>query len=407
MTALAPPLTYAAQWRGRPTIAVVDLDVLAGNVRALRSIIGPKVRLMAVVKANGYGHGAIPTGKAALAAGADELAVATVDEGAQLRRAGVTAPVLVLGPIGVAERPEAIGHGLGVVVSDASFAHALAADAKMMLAKEPVSVHLKIDTGMHRFGVESGLVVATAQAIAQHPELRLDGVMTHMASADAPDPATTHEQNAVFDRCLAELHAAGIETTGHHSANSATTLRFPEYRRDRVRVGVAIHGLRPDTDFALPGPLTPTMTIHSRLSRIHELQAGEGVSYGLTYRASGPERVGLLPLGYGDGFRRALSSRTWVAIGGQRADQLGRICMDQLVVRVPDGVEGATGELVTVVGNGTAATDPAPTMDELAALVDSISYDMSTSLTPRLTRLYVRGGEIVAVADLSGYRELA
>jgi alanine racemase len=402
----ATPVDVARHWSGRPTVAVVDFDTLATNVRTIRSLIGPRVKLMSVVKANGYGHGAVPIGKAALAAGADELGVATVDEGVQLREAGVTVTILVMGPIGVDERARAIGNDLAIVVSDASFAHALAADAKMMIRKEPVSVHLKIDTGMNRFGVEPGLVVETARAILSHPELRLDGVMTHMSSADSDDPAETHRQNAVFDRCIAMLKEAGIDTSGHHAGNSATTLRFPQYHRDRVRVGVATYGLRPDTGFVLPGPMRPILTIHSRIARIHTLQPGDAVSYGMTYRATQEERAGLVPLGYADGYRRALSSRTWMGIAGSRADQIGRICMDQTVVRLPAGVDVSPGDLVTVVGNGSEATSPAPTLDELAEIAGTISYEMSTGLTARLPKLYVRGGQVVAIDDLSGYREL-
>ncbi len=406
MACPASPLSFAEHWNGRPTVAVIDLDVLTTNVHAIRSIIGPHVRLMMAVKGNGYGHGAVPVSKAALAAGVDELAVATVDEGVQLREAGIKATVLVMGPMGTVERTRALGSNLAIVVSDASFAHALAADAKMMMRKEPVSVHLKIDTGMNRFGVSPELAVETAQAIASHPELRLDGVMTHMASADNPNPLCTHEQNQVFDRAVAAIHAAGIETLSLHVANSATTLHFPEYHRGRVRVGVAIYGLRPDINFPLPGPMKPILTVHSRISRIHTIHPSDGVSYGLTYVADHDEPVGLVPLGYADGYQRTLSSRTWMGIHGARAEQIGRICMDQTIVRLPTGDDVSPGDIITVVGNGSDATNPAPTFDDLARIANTISYDMSCGLTARVPRLYVRGGEVVAIADLSGYREL-
>ena len=406
MTCPVSPLSFAKHWNGRPTIAIVDLDVLTTNVHTLRSIIGPHVRMMMAVKADGYGHGAVPIGKAALAAGIDELAVATIDEGVQLREAGINAPILIMGPMGTAERTRALGSNLAIVVSDASFAHALAADARMMMRKEPVSVHLKIDTGMNRFGVSPELAVETAQAIASHPELRLDGVMTHMASADDPNPLCTHDQNKVFDRAVAAINAAGIETPSLHVANSATTLHFPEYHRDRVRVGVACYGLRPDINFPLPGPMKPILTVHSRISRIHKIHPGDGVSYGLTYVADHDERVGLVPIGYADGYQRTLSSRTWMGIHGTRAEQIGRICMDQTVVRLPKGVDVSPGDVITVVGNGTDDTNPAPTFDELARIANTISYDMSCGLAARMPKLYVRGSEVVAIADLTGYREL-
>ncbi len=407
MTCSASPLSFAEHWNGRPTIAIVDLDVLTTNIHMLRSIIGPRVRMMMAVKGNGYGHGAIPIGKDALIAGVDELAVATVDEGAQLREAGIEAPILVMGPMGTAERTRALGNNLAIVVSDASFAHALAADAKMMMRKEPVSVHLKIDTGMNRFGVSPELTVETAQAIVSHPELHLDGVMTHMSSADDPDPLCTHNQNKVFDRAVAALHEAGIETPSLHVANSATTLHFPEYHRDRVRVGVACYGLRPDVNFPLPGPMKPILTVHSRIGRIHEIHPNDGVSYGLTYVTDHDERVGLVPLGYADGYHRSLSSKTWMSIKGSRAEQIGRICMDQTIISLPNGVDVSPGDVVTVVGNGSDATNPAPTFDDLARIANTISYDMSCGLAARMPKLYARGGKIVAIADLTGYRELS
>ena len=399
-------LHFAEHWSGRPTVAIVDLDAYASNIRALRTLVGPRVRLMAVIKANAYGHGAIPIGQEALRVGADELAVATVDEGAQLRDAGIEAPILVLGPIGDGDRARAIGQRLTINVGSASFAHALAADAKASLTKEPVSVHLKIDTGMNRFGVLPEEVVATAQAILAHPELRLDGVMSHMAAADGPDPELTHAQVARFDAAIAALREAGIETTGHHVANSATTLRFPEYHKDRVRVGIAQYGLQPDPDMPLPGVFRPILTVHSRIARVHELQPGDGVSYGFRYRASEAETVALVPIGYADGYRRNFSGKTWVTIGGERADQLGRVCMDQCVVRVPAGIDAKPGDIVTIVGNRSAATDPAPTFDDLAVMSDTISYELSCGLASRLPKLYVRGDKVVAIADLSGYREL-
>ena len=405
-----PPLPYAPtvtaeHWAGRPTIAVVDLDAHAFNLRLLRSLIGPKVKLMAVLKANAYGHGAVMMAESAVVAGADELAVATVDEGAQMRDAGIEAPILVLGPIGVAERTRAIGQRLALVVSDIGFAHALAADARLMLAKEPVSVHLKVDTGMNRFGTTPDLAVATAKAILAHPELRLDGIMTHMAAADDPDPHFERDQVAVFERVLTALAEAGIDIPTQHVANSATTLRFPEDHRSRVRVGIAQLGLQPDPVMPLPGPFKRIMTIHSRIARIHEIHPGEGVSYGFRYRTDHDELTALVPIGYGDGLRRSLSPQMWMAVGGMRAPVAGRICMDQTVLRLPDGCAAKPGDVVTVVGDGSAATAPAPTFDDLAVLSDTISYDLTCGITARVPRIYVRAGEVVAVTDLAGTRK--
>ncbi len=393
-------------WQGRPTYAVIDLDALATNVTVLRRLLLPDTAFMAVVKANAYGHGAVPVAETALAAGATSLAVATVDEAAELRRAGITAPVLVLGPMGVAERERAVGLDLSIVIADSGFAAGVAHDARMQQRKEPVPVHLKIDTGMRRFGVMPKEVRSTARAILSHQELRLAGVMTHLASADAPDPTSAREQLAVFDRCIAMLREEGIEVPAQHVANSAATVRFPEFHKDMVRVGIAMYGLRPDIDLALPEGVKPVMTLHSRVSRVIPLSEGDAVSYGGTWRADAATHGALIPIGYADGYQRSLSSKGWMTIAGQRADIIGRVCMDQTIVHLPDGASAESGQPVVIAGDGSEATAPAPTFDELGAIAGTIGYELVATLARRVPKLYVRGGEVVAVADLEGYRSL-
>ncbi len=397
----------AAAWLGRSAFAIVDLDALALNVETLRAHVGPGVQLMAVVKANGYGHGAVPIARAAIGAGASSLGVATVDEGAQLRRAGIDAPILVFGAVGRNERAQAIGHRLGVVVTNQEFARALAAEAKASLTKEPVPVHLKIDTGMRRFGAMPRDVPDLVRTIASLKELRLDGIMTHLASADADDPASVTRQVAEFDRCLEALADSGLHIPIQHLANSAATLRFPEFHRDMVRVGIVMYGLLPDVSIPLPKPMRPVLTVHGRITRVFDLFPGDQVGYGGTYRAAGNERAALVPIGYADGYRRGLSSRGWMSVRGQRADVIGRVSMDQTVIRVPDGLTIEPGEPVVIAGDGTSATPGAPTLDDLATLIDTIGYELASSIAPRLPRLYVRTGQLVAIADLHGYRDLA
>lgn len=395
-----------ADWGGRSAFAIVDLDALAANVTAIRAAVGPDVQVMAVVKANGYGHGAVPIARAAIGAGAASLGVATVDEGAQLRRAGIDVPILVFGAVGQNERSQAIGHRLGLVVTNDAFARALAADAASSLAKEPASVHVKIDTGMRRFGATPAEVPGLVRTIASLDKLRLDGVMTHLASADAPEPASMAEQLAVFDRCLEELAQAGLDVPVRHVANSAATLRFPACHRDLVRVGIAMYGLAPDPSIPLPAPMRPVLTIHGRVARVFDLSPGDLVGYGGTYHSGGSERAALVPIGYADGYRRGLSSQGWMSIQGQRAEVIGRVSMDQTVVRVPDGLTIDAGEPVVIAGDGTPGMGAAPTLDDLASLVGTIGYEIAAGLTARLPKLYVRGGELVAIADLHGYREL-
>ena len=277
-----------------------------------------------------------------------------------------------------------------------------------MQAKD-VPVHLKVDTGMRRFGAMPEHATELAQVIDGLPELTLAGMMTHLASADAPDATATTAQVAAFDSAVAAVREAGIEVPVQHVANSAATLRFPHFHRDMVRIGIAMYGLLPNTSMSLLPGMRPAMTVFSRIGRLVPLEPGDAVSYGGTYRVEANERGALVPIGYGDGYRRGLSSRGWMAIGGERAEILGRVCMDQVVVRAPaDGSSNVSGgDLVTVVGDGTAGTAGAPTLDELAELLDTISYEMATGITSRVPRLYTRDGNVVAIDDLHGYRELA
>ncbi len=395
-----------ARWQGRSAVAIVDLDALATNVKSLRELVGPDVRLMPMVKANAYGHGVFPVSRTVLEAGAHALGVATVDEGAQLRMAGIEAPIVVFGAIGVAERGRAIGNDLGLVIAEAGFVRGLAAEVRASLRKEPLPVHLKIDTGLHRFGAEPGEAVEIAKAIAASPELRLEGVMTHQASADAPDPAAARAQATLFEEVLSALRDAGIDIPALHMANSATTFRFPEYRCDQVRTGIATYGLDPDPGLPVPAPMRPVLTIRARLARVFDIRPGDTVGYGGTYSPDRVEQAGLVTLGYGDGYRRGLSNVGWMSVQGRRADVIGRVSMDQTVIRLPDDLDVEAGEPVIVVGDGTAETADAPTLNDLARLAGTISYELATGMTARLPRLYVREGRVVAVADLFGLREL-
>lgn len=396
--------TLLASWGGRPAVAVVDLDQLAVNVRALRERIGPGTRFMAVVKADGYGHGSIPMAKCAIRAGADELAVATVEEGVQLRRAGVMAPILAMGPIGSKERPRAISFNLMLVIGDPDFARGLAADVRTSGRKNPLHVHLKLDTGMHRFGVSHAQAVDVARIIDAAPELELAGVMSHFASADDSDATSTHEQALRFDEACAQIRAAGIDIPSEHLCNSAATLAYPQYHRARVRVGIAMYGLRPDPELMpVPEPLRPVMTVHARITRILDLQPGDAVSYGGTWTAGSPARVGLVPIGYADGYSRLGSNQAWMDVRGKRSPVRGRVCMDQTVIELD--AEARLDDLVTVIGDGQRGT--APSINELAVMFGTVSHELATKLAiHRLSHLYLEHGNLVAVRDLWGYREL-
>jgi alanine racemase len=399
----------ADAWQGRPTFAVIDLDALAVNTQTMRAHIGPDVQMMAVVKANGYGHGAVPVAETVLANGATGVAVATVDEGAQLRKAGINAPLLVMGPMGAAERDRAVGMGMSIVVGDVGFARGLARVVRMHQCKEPINVHLKIDTGMRRFGVLPSDVVDVAKSIQAIPELKLEGLMTHLASADEIDVSSAHRQVEIFDECVGMLRDAGIEIPLHHVANSATTVQFPQYHKQLVRPGLALYGVRPAPHVPLPGGLgtmKQILTVHSMVTRVIPLDKGDRVGYGGTWEAREATRGALVPIGYADGYLRSLSNRGWMSIGGRRADVIGRVCMDQTILHLPDGLPAETRQRVVIIGNGTAEMDAAPTLEELAIVGDTIPHELMTTMAPRLPKLYMRNGKVVAVADLEGYRKV-
>lgn len=396
-------------WQGRPTFAVIDLDALATNYQTLREYVGPDVRIMSVVKANAYGHGAVPVAETVLANGADYVAVATVDEGAQLRKAGISQDILVLGPMGAAEKDRAVGMGMSIVMSDVPFAKGLARTVRMHQRKEPIKVHLKIDTGMRRFGVAPETVVDAAKTILSFPELQLEGLMTHFASADESDASSVHQQVEVFDRCVADLAAAGIEVPIHHVCNSAGTVRFPEYHKNMVRPGIAGYGIKPAPFLDLPGEpgrMRQILSIHSRVSRVIPLAPGDSVSYGGTWTATEQTRAALIPIGYADGYLRTLSNRSWMSISGERADVIGRVCMDQTLLHLPSGLPAETRQPVVVIGNGTEEMPHAPMLEDLAEASGSIPHEFITTMAPRLPKLYMRHGKLVAVADLEGYRKV-
>jgi len=389
---------------GRPTYARVDLDALTVNVQAIRAVLCPGTLLMAVVKANGYGHGATMVARAAVAAGAGWLGVATVDEGVSLRRDGLVGPILVLGPIHVSEIAPALQANLSLAVGDLEMAHAIAASVRRGDSAGPAGVHLKVDTGMHRFGADPADTPRIAVDIAHTPGLTLGGVFTHFAAADEADETFTREQAARFDWCIGELRRVGVRPGVVHAANSAAALRSRRYGYDLVRVGIALYGIAPSPEIALPPGMRPILSLHTRIARVTSLAPGDTVSYGRTYRAARAERVALVPIGYADGYRRGFSSRAWMGIGGRRGPVRGRVCMDQTVVAVPDGVAARIGDSVVVAGDSACG---APTLDELADLVGTIAYEIATGIAPRVPRRYVRDGRVVAVEDLHGLRDVA
>jgi alanine racemase len=369
----------------RPGWAAVDLGAIRANVRALRDAVAP-ARVLAVVKADAYGHGAIPVGRAALDAGAAWLGVALVEEGVALREAGIDAPVLVLSePV-----PDAaacvVAHRLTPVVYTAPGIEALAKAVAETGAPEPLPVHLKVDTGMHRVGAATHEAAALAQQVVDHAELRLEGVCTHFAVADEPANPYTEQQLERFDAVLRELAALGIDPGVVHTANTAGALAFAASRRDLVRVGIGLYGIAPVPELDGIVALHPALAVKARVSYVKTLRAGDAVSYGLRYELDRDARIATVPIGYGDGVPRNLANAGGqVLVRGRRGRIAGTVTMDQLMVDVGD-LPVERGEEVVLLG---AQAGDAITASEWARLLGTIPYEIVCGIGPRVPRRYL------------------
>jgi alanine racemase len=386
------------------THALIDLDAYANNVRAMRRQIGDEVELMAVVKANAYGHGMIPCARAALEGGANWLAVARIEEGLMLRDHGIDSRVLVIGPPNLRLIAPAIAADVALAAGTFDSLRAISRSAHML--RKPARVHLKLETGLHRYGIEGEGALALARMVVSDPSLRLEGIYTHCASADEPEDRFVDVQVERFEATVRELRAAGIAIPYVHLANSAAALRgiIPRAAGSTaaVRTGYALYGLSPSAEVPVPEDFRPVLTLKSRIARTFTLPAGEGVSYGRTYMAQRPTRCATLPIGYGDGLSRQLSNQGWALVHGARCPILGRVAMDQAVISIEEAPDAAEGDEVTLIGDGR---DAAMTVDDVAALCGTIGYEVVTALSARLPRVFLRDGRSVAVSDLRGLVE--
>ena len=383
----------------RATRAIVDLDAIEGNVRALRAALPESSQLMAVVKANGYGHGAPWIARAALTSGASLLGVATVDEGTILRAHGIAAPIVVLGSLDAAEAVAACRASLEITVADEILLDAVHRAARSHSTAAPVSVHLKIDTGLRRYGATTEAAVALALQIAADPLLRFASVFTHLASADEPGEPFTAEQLREFELAVGAIRAAGVSLPPLHAANSAGVLTGVGTQYAIARPGIALYGVPPSADVPLRHGMRPALSIESRITRIIPIAPGDTVGYNRTFRAEAPVIGALVPIGYADGYRRALSEQGWVGIKGRRAPVLGRVSMDQIVVEIPTEVEARVGDSVQVLGGGPSSA--APSISEMADLMNTNSYEVIVGLRARVPRVFIRGGEVVSVRTAS------
>ena len=384
---------------GIVTWAEIDLDAVEFNVRAFKRHVGERVEVFAVVKANAYGHGTIPVARAALEGGATRLAVHRAIEGVELRCAalGVTAPILVMGYTPPSGAAMVVRHNLTPSLMTREFAEAVSAEASR--AGKVIPVHVKVDTGMSRYGLMPGEVVDFCRAVSTLPGIRLEGLFTHFATADAASLTHTVWQLETFRRVMAAVESAGIHIPLRHAANSAATMKLTDAHLDAVRPGIALYGMNPSDEWPPTFEIRPALTLKSRVSRVRVLPPGAGISYGRTFVTDREMPAALVPLGYGDGYHRALSNRGSVLIRGQRAPIRGRVCMDQFVVDITGIKDVQQDDEVVIVGRQGQAEMRA---EEVAQLAGTINYEVTTSILPRVARAYRRGGQVVGVTALGG-----
>ncbi len=363
----------------------VDLGALAHNMRELRRVTRPSAKIMAVLKADAYGHGAVRMAEAVLAAGADRIGVSTLAEALELRQAGVTAPIMILSGLFDEQVDLALMHGVIQTVSSLAEARFISARAQALGVQ--AVLHVKIDTGMSRIGfAPNAESVEEIAAMRSLPCLRLEGIFTHFATADAEDKTETRRQFACFMDMLAALSARGLDFAVRHAANSAAILELPEMHLDMVRAGILLYGLYPSGKPIPGGPeLRPVMQVKARVTQLKTVPAGTGVGYGHVFVSSRPTQIATVPVGYADGYLRCNRGGR-VLLHGQSVPVIGNVCMDQMMLDVTDCPVAAVGDEVVLMGVQKDACIPA---EELAERAASINYEIVCNFKKRLPRRYV------------------
>ncbi len=368
---------------GRPAWVEVDLAAIRHNVSQVREFIGPRCAVLAVAKANAYGHGLVEVSQVCLEAGAAGLGVALLTEAVALRDAGIGAPVLVLGAPLDSEAADLVAHDITVLVDSRAQGEALSAAAARL--GKVARVHVKVDTGMGRRGAVPDDVPELLQHLLALPYLAVEAIATHFATADEPDAAFALQQLAEFDRCLSQARALCGSPLLGHAANSAATLRLPAAHHDMVRPGLLVYGVPPYPGSERVVALRPAMRLVSRIVSVRDMPAGTPVGYGCTYRMEHAGRVAIVPLGYADGFSRRNSNTGDVLLRGRRVPIRGRICMDQFMVDVTDLPEARVGDEVVLLGRDGGEEI---TVQEIADRTGTITHETLAALTCRLPRRY-------------------
>ncbi|AQT85409.1 alanine racemase Alr [Paenibacillus larvae subsp. larvae] len=384
----------------RPTWVEVSLDALSGNLQAFRQALPDSIRIMAVVKADAYGHGAASIAREAIASGADHLAVAFLDEALQLREAGISAPILVLGYTAPDGLEMALKNNITLTVFNEEMLRGMELlQGQAEALDKRLRVHVKVDSGMHRIGLyKEEEAVSYLKQIAWMPHICLEGLFTHYACADEADKAYTRLQYEKFSRVVHEVKRLGIDIPYIHAGNSAAAIDTPELVYNMARLGIAMYGLYPSekVDHTII-KLEPVMSLKTRMIHDKWLSEGSGISYGTIYHTNGEERIGTLPIGYADGFSRMLSTKANALIRGKRVPIVGRICMDQCMLNITGVPEAEAGDEVVLIGRQGDEVIPA---EEIAGHLGTINYEVTCMMAHRIPRVYVKEGRIVEVKNV-------
>lgn len=380
----------------RPVWVEINLDNLGHNLREIRRLVGEEVIITSVIKADGYGHGAVAITKTLLDNGSNRFAVATLSEAIELRKSGIKEDILILGYTPECQDRLILENNISQTIYNIDHAKAISEAAKQlgMTAK----IHLKIDTGMGRLGfLPVTHSVEEIVNIFKLPNLYVEGVFSHFAKADEADKEPTNIQFQKFNWLIKEIEKKGIEIPIKHIANSAAIIDLPEYHLDMVRPGIMLYGLYPSEQVKKESvDLKPVMTLKASVSNVKTLKAGEGISYGHNFVTDNETKIATLPIGYADGFTRLLNHKVEVSIKGKRIPIVGNICMDQCMANVSSIEDVKVGDTVTFFGDGSMDE---PSVEEIANIVGTINYEMICMINKRVPRVYIKSNEPIYIKD--------
>jgi len=366
-----------------PTYATVDLSALTHNLTQLRGILSPGCEIMAVVKANAYGHGAVEISRSLITEGVVRVAVVSLDEGIALRAAGITIPIVILGPLFPEQIRDVIAHRLTPVISDRSLLPTLAQATASLATTYPI--HLKVETGMGRLGLATDELLNLIDSGQLPASLRIEGLMTHFADADGPTTGQTEQQLTLFQSVVNGITARGLSIPLIHAANSGAAVRYPHSHYSLIRPGIMLYGYH-TLPASIPAPdLKPVLSLRSCIAQMRTIQTGGTISYNATFVAKRPTRVAVLPIGYADGFNRRLSNRGEVLVHGRRARIIGLVCMDMVMIDVTEIPEAAVRDEVVLIGRQGADQITAA---DLAEWTGTIAYETLCAIGPRVPRVY-------------------